>query len=501
MNTLASSPVARTLDENEQQLGQLKKMKELASEATASLITSSDAAVNGKSFCGENSDIAGGSGDSSAIPNLLSFGHLSPHSPKKAVAANSMNYDHTSMMMPSPTIPAAPPSTPLISNTNDIINPLSHFTLPPSSPLMRLSYFESGNGTGSTSSPFAPLPPPINIRPISPASAGIGGVATPQLSPSHHNHHHYDVQLRQALHATAERERSRIESLTRHESENYSTIEQYQRALAHERRHHSTALALEVTKLSFHTRYTSCDVHAAAEINEEARINNMIKNMTTLKRDMNEDRCRVVMELEREEERIINRLMMRLEEVTREKRLLECQIKGLGNVKKQGDCGGGKVGGGDRGVHADLIDDRNSEHTLHVQFERVVTMGDDSDGADGKQYRQVRHGTAISNAPLLERAVAVEVANDDSNTGTMRERGRFPTDAMADDVVKESIIGSELVICRNNKVGDEGEDDEDEEEEYGDWADEILEGRHHNDSDMEVELENLLKIKEGQLKH
>lgn len=377
---------------------------------------------------------------------------------------------------------------------------------------MRLSYFESGNGTGSTSSPFVSSPSPFNIRPISPASAGIGGVATPPLSPSHHNHHHYDVQLRQALHATAERERSRIESLTRHEAENYSTIEQYQRALAHERRHHSTALALEVTKLSFHTRYTSCDVHAAAEISEEARINNMIKNMSTLKKDMNQDKCRVVMELEREEERIINRLMMRLEEVTREKRLLECQINGLGSVRKQEDFEGGKIGGsggggggggsGEKGMHGDLIDDRNNEHTLlHAQFKRMVMNGDGSDGADGHYNCQVRHIATLSNAPLLGRAVAVEVVNEDSNTGRIRESDHFPTDAATHEVAQESIIGSELVICRNNKVSEESEDDEDHEKEDGDWTEEILGGRHHNDSDMEAELKNLLKIKEGQLKN
>lgn len=357
-----------------------------------------EAVGNDNSYCGGNNDITGvvsSSSSSSTIPNLLSFGKFSPHSPKKAVAT----------YVSSPTIPAAPPSTPFTPNNNNIINPMNHRILLSSPPLMPEPNIESSNSTTSTSSPFAPSPPPFNIRPISPGMGGIGGVATPPSSPSHHNHH-YDALLRQALSATAERERSRIESLTRHESENYSTVEQYQRALAHERKY-SAALALDVTKLSFHTRYTSCDVHAAAEISEEARINNMIKNMTTLKKDMNEDRCRVMMELEREEEGIINRLMMRLDEVTREKRLLECRIKGLqGNIE----------------------------------------------GA-------------------------------------------------ADGDAEEGIIGTELVICKDNKVNNEGEGEEEEVEEDGDGADDILEGRCHNDSDMEEELEKLLKMKEEQHKN
>ncbi|KAL3827362.1 hypothetical protein ACHAXA_003096 [Cyclostephanos tholiformis] len=504
-------------------------MRQVAAEAMAPApaITSAEAVDNYNSYREENDDVARGDSSSSsssgsAVPNL-SFGYFSPHSPKELIAATSTNYffDHNAAttVASSPTIPAAPPSTPLIYKSNDIINPLNHLTLPPSSSLMRLPYSESSNTMeSSTSSPFAPSPQPFNIRPIWPgvgsvlplsASAGIGGVASPPLSPSHQNHHHYDALLRQALHATAERERLRIESLTRHESENYSTIEQYQRALAYERRHHSTALALEVTKLSFHNRYTSCDVHSAAEISEEARINNMIKNITTLKKDMNEDRCRVVMELEREEERIINRLMMRLEVVTREKRLLECQIKGLGSVRKQGIWGGGNVSGADVGgrdrdggfydVHGGeaLMGNRNNDHGLHAQFERMVMMVNDSNGSNRKHNRQVQHETAVPNAPLLRRVVAGEVASDDSNTGTMKERGHFLVKAAADAVAEERLIGSELVISRNNRVSEECEDGDDEEEEDDNGADYILEGRCHNDSDMEVELENLLKIKEG----
>ena len=475
-----------------------------AEAATAS----ADAVGSDNSYCAGNNDTTG----SSAIPNLLSLGKFSPHSPKKAASMNHSYYhNRATMMVSSPTIPAAPPSTPYTPNNNNTINPLNHRILPSSPPLMPPPIFESSNIMSSASSRFAPSPPPFNIRPISPgvggilplpAAAAIGGVATPPPSPSLHNHH-YDARLRQALHATAERERSRIESLTRHESENFTTVEQYQRALAHERRHYSTTLALEVTKLLFHTRYTSCDIHHAAEISEEARINNMIKNMTTLKKDMNEDRCRVVMELEREEERIINRLMMRLDEVTREKRLLECQINGLGSVRKQQDnSGGGKVGvvggsgGGDGGVQIigggrSLMGDGNNEHTLYARFERMMIMADDSDGTD------VRHDTA----PLLESVVASGMVNDNNDAQPTREHHHFPAGTAADDDAEERIIGSELIICKDDTVDEGSEDEEEEEEEDGNGADDILEGQCHNDSDMEEELEKLLKMKEGHRKN
>ncbi len=517
-----SPPVANTPEEHQPQQEQQTETKQFSAEASAAATatTSADAVGSDSSYCAGNNAITGGvsssSSSSSAIPNLLPFGKFSPHSPKK-VASMNHSYDHNiaTMMVSSPTIPAAPPSTPYTPINNSIINPLNHRILLSFPPLMPQPNIESSSITSSAFSRFAPSPPPFNVRPISPgvggilplpAAAAIGGVATPPPSPSLHNHH-YDALLRQALHETSERERSRIESLTRHESENYTTVGQYQRALAHERRHYSAALALEVTKLLFHTRYTSCNVHAAAEITEEARINNMIKNMTTLKKDMNEDRCRVVMELEREEERIINRLMMKLEEVTREKRLLECQINDLGNVRKQqGNSGGGKVGvvvgggGGDEGVQSigggrALMGDGNNDHMLYAHFERMMMMKDDSDGID------VRHDTAVSDAPFLEIVDAAEMVNDDNDSQPTRVSCHFPTGTAAGDDAEGRIIGSELVICKDDKVNERSEDEEEEEEEDGDGSDNVLEGQCHNDSDMEEELEKLLKMKEEHRKN
>lgn len=61
-------------------------------------------------------------------------------------------------------------------------------------------------------------------------------------------------------------------------------------------------------------------------MNEEARLNKLIKNIDCMKKDMKEDKIRCVMELEREEEGIVNGLMGRLEDVRREKMLLERQV-------------------------------------------------------------------------------------------------------------------------------------------------------------------------------
>ena len=162
---------------------------------------------------------------------------------------------------------------------------------------------------------------------------------------------HYNALLERELRKTAEAEKSRIASLTHYEDQNYTAIDEYKRALSRERRH-SSSLAAELTQYKFSSRYASCNVHSAAEIDEEARVNALIKNIGTMKRDMNEDRCRVVMELEREEERIINGLMMRLEDVEREKMLLEQEIGnvrsgGRGSIAGSGGMGTVRGDGGD----------------------------------------------------------------------------------------------------------------------------------------------------------
>jgi hypothetical protein len=109
----------------------------------------------------------------------------------------------------------------------------------------------------------------------------------------------------------------------------------------------------------------------------------------------------------------------------------------------------------------------------------------------------VRHDTA----PLLERVVAAGMVNDNNDAQPTRERHHFPAGIAADDDAEERIIGSELIICKDDTVDEGSEDEEEEEEEDGNGADDILEGQCHNDSDMEEELEKLLKMKEGHRKN
>ena len=78
-------------------------------------------------------------------------------------------------------------------------------------------------------------------------------------------------------------------------------------------------------------------------MNEEAKVNLLIKNMEGIIKSKDEDKVRTVMELEREEERMINVLMERLERVNREKGMLERQIYGSGGT--DGLSGAGRTTG------------------------------------------------------------------------------------------------------------------------------------------------------------
>merc|ERR1719491_573225 len=124
----------------------------------------------------------------------------------------------------------------------------------------------------TSSSPVA-SPQPHTIAPANhtnhpppPCVPSISPVTTP---PEPHDAR-YHALLTLTLRETSEREKSRIASLVEHESHNYTTTADYKHALSRERRH-ATALSLELAHLRCLTRYTSCNIHSLAEINEEAR--------------------------------------------------------------------------------------------------------------------------------------------------------------------------------------------------------------------------------------
>ncbi|KAL9181859.1 hypothetical protein ACHAXT_012202 [Thalassiosira profunda] len=284
----------------------------------------------------------------SAIPNLLSSGRFppAPHSPRHQFSPLASG----SPGLASPQMPAAPPSTPYTpyaatgTSAGGANVPTLHPPLPLAGGLSTLP-IRASSPPLLNNVPPSPLASPSATRP----TVTTGDVRPPNVPPVSPGgttlDPHYHALLNQALHETEQREKARVASLTEHERQNYTTIEEYQHALSRERRH-STSLAMELTHFQFLARYASCNVHSAAEINEEARINSLIKGIDAMKKDMNEDRCRVVMELEREEEKMINNLVMRLEEVEREKRLLERQISSV--------RGGGMMGGEEGRLHARL---------------------------------------------------------------------------------------------------------------------------------------------------
>lgn len=170
-------------------------------------------------------------------------------------------------------------------------------------------------------------PPPLTAGPVT---------FSPSFSPSHAPMEGTPSEERLRKEATTKAlsvERDRITSLEAVES-NYTTLDEFRAALKRERRR-SARLAAD---LAIH-RWDAVSVQAAAEVTEESRVNALVRHMTRMK----EERSRLIVELEREEECIANRLMGRLEAVRREKRLLELQIEegGAGGVGAGNGFGGG----------------------------------------------------------------------------------------------------------------------------------------------------------------
>ena len=195
-------------------------------------------------------------------------------------------------------------------------------------------------------------------------------------------------------------------------------------------------------------------------MNEEARLNKLIKNIDCMKKDMKEDKIRCVMELEREEEGIVNGLMGRLEDVRREKMLLERKVYsgGVGGV------------GGFESTMMQQHQGGKIPPTLIGQLDRMQVGGTSSTNNDAGDERQ--HDLPVAQHQQQSPSTARSV----------------PSAVDAFPCLKESDGGED---------DNEEENDDDEEEEEEDSNDEdILEG-HHHDAEMEEELEKILKLKES----
>lgn len=402
-----------------------------------------------------SSSVAAARATGSAIPNLLSSGNVPPppYSPRTFMSPPTILSSpvyHPKVLSSPPAVPAAPPSTPHTPYDRpaaaatlgmQALRPplfLGNVPGPPVHSLERRPSTPPPPGPGPGPS-FVAASPPLNFRnPAPPGAPPVSPGAPPLAALDPHS----EALLHQALDRATKRERSRIDALVRHESQNYKTVDEYRHALSRERRH-AAGLAVELERLRFLARHASCRVHAAAEVGEEARINHLIKGIDGLRRDMQEDRVRVVMELEREEERRIMGLVARLDEVKREKALLERQIgEARGAVAVPG------IGSG-----AGAMD--GEERRLHARFESMMREKTGCSVPAGRQHDSSRREMETA-APL---------------------------------------VGSEETMENDNKMEEDCEEGEEEEEDQGDG--DIFEDMYHHDPEMEEELANLLKKKES----
>mmetsp|Transcript_16164 Transcript_16164/g.23987 ORF Transcript_16164/g.23987 Transcript_16164/m.23987 type:complete len:489 (+) Transcript_16164:59-1525(+) len=369
----------------------------------------------------------------------------------------------------SPHIPAAPPTTPYTpfatadtttagqssrdNNGNERFFP----TVPTFSEATTSSLSAPNlNRRSSSSPPLNSSPPTITSSNASPTATNNGATISTLLT--HQNPFTTDPHtthlLHQSLLQTQSNEQSRIHQLSTHESTNYTTISEYRHALARERRH-SLSLALELTHYKFLSKYQSCSLYSNLEMSEEARLNKLIKNIDDMKKDMKEDKIRVVMELEREEEGIVNGLMGRLEDVRREKRMLEQRV-----------YSGGGFGSGD-------------------EFENMMNMMDQQQQQEQQQQQQGQQQIVVPSLVGPFGRMGMEAQDTTPNTG-----GANDSSASSPLPVSSTPSAIDVFPC----LKEDGASDDEEEEE--DFNDDILGGRHH-DAEMEEELEKMLQMKDS----
>jgi len=199
-------------------------------------------------------------------------------------------------------------------------------------------------------------------------------------------------------------------------------------------------------------------------MDEEARLNRIIQNVDELKRGMEEEKIRCVMELEREEEGIVNGLMGRLEDVRREKRMLEERVYNSGGS-----------GGGDDELEVLMnLMDRQEQQQQEMQQQQ------------GQQQRDV----ASLVGPFGRLGVEAQAQDTTAGSNNSDESKRASSCSLPTPSTPSAI---DVFPCL--KEDESGEEDEEEEEEE-DFNDDILGGRYH-DAEMEEELEKMLKLKDS----
>ena len=135
--------------------------------------------------------------------------------------------------------------------------------------------------------------------------------------PSPTNSH---MAMKQAVESALSTERSRIRTLE--EAEASLSLEELRHVLKRERLH---SLHLTGELAAIKSALVTCQ--AEAEIHEEGRINTLMRRVHNQMESMQREKERIIVELEREEEMLTNTLQKKLEEVRREKEILQRKIE------------------------------------------------------------------------------------------------------------------------------------------------------------------------------
>ena len=198
-------------------------------------------------------------------------------------------------------------------------------------------------------------------------------------------------------------------------------------------------------------------------------MNLVMKRVEDQVKGMKEERGRVVMELEREEEGRVRELMGRLERERRERLLLERRIYH-----------------GDEEESFSGVDRLRCQQQQHQQIPNVF----------GGFVRQDTPPPPI----VTNTRTDLNSSNDNDDTGdtsnTISSAAARPvsTNASSDDVAFQSVEESNNNNGIQEDVEEEEEEDVDDEEEES-FNEDILGGYQH-DAEMEEELEKMLKLKE-----
>lgn len=206
-------------------------------------------------------------------------------------------------------------------------------------------------------------------------------------------------------------------------------------------------------------------------------MNKVFKNIDDMKRNLKEDKIRCVMELEREEEGIVNGLMGRLEDVRREKMMLERQVYNSATTSGGGvRFGIGGVGGGD-------------------EFENMMNRMERHQHQQQQQQSQGQVPSLVGSFGRMDMEVSVTEATAPSSSNTGEETNNDGSSSATTRPIPPTPSAIDVFPClKEDEASEEGEEEDDEENSNDD--DDILEGRYH-DAEMEEELEKMLKMKES----